>query len=147
MGPTGQRGRRVSGRRAGAGGWRLTRGPELSAGLRASVRCGRGANGLAGPIAEPRGGRKKVGPSAGLLGHGRERRRRWRAGWAWAERVAGPDRVERGFWAEWGRMGWVVLGLGSFSNPFPFYFFSFLNLNQTKFEFKYKFEFKPHSNN
>jgi len=43
VGPGGQRGRRVSGRRAGAGGRRLTRGPELSAGLRASVRCGRGA--------------------------------------------------------------------------------------------------------
>jgi len=49
VGPGGQRGRRVSGRRAGAGGRRLTRGPELSAGLRASVRCGRGAILACGP--------------------------------------------------------------------------------------------------
>jgi hypothetical protein len=43
--------------------------------------------------------------------------------------------VERGFWAEWGRIGWVVLGLGSFS--ISFLFLSTQNyLNSNEFEFK-----------
>jgi len=93
VGPGCQRGRRVSERRAGAGGWRLTRGPELSAGLRASVRCGRGARGDTGVRARcyqrdrggasdsateqwigPHGRREKGGRAvrfAGLQGEGR----------------------------------------------------------------------------
>ena len=73
VGPGCQRGRRVSERRAGAGGCRLTRGPELSAGLRASVRCGRGATLACGPadVSEIEGGASDSATEQWIGPHGR----------------------------------------------------------------------------
>ena len=139
------------------GGARRGSRPEIAAERYAAGRGGEDGPGQAGPGGQRKRGRASGGVRSAGMRHrladgwarlgwciawsGPLRARQPSASGVWAERVAGPDRVERGFWAEWGRMGWVVLGLGSFSNPFPFYFFSFLNLNQIKFEFKYKFEF------